>query len=363
MTDVAEEPGFAREGGTLALRGALTTDRIGPLWNPVLKAARGAAVVDLSGVSALDTSGAALVLAAGGRDARMEGAGDGVAAVLERARAALEAPRPGPPGRSLPFVAALGSWGVERLRLARAGIGFLGETAVLSFAVLRHPRRLRFGDVLRHLDGAGLRAFPLTILLGLLIGVILAFQSSASLRAFGAESFIPAMVGVTLTRELGPLIAAVILAGRTGSAYAAELGTMVVNEEVDALRVIGVEPVTMLVLPRLLAGMLVMPVLALLLDLAGLVGMAGVMLSLGYPAGLVGTQLQQWITLGTLWGGLAKAAVFGLVIAGIGCRAGLSAGNGPRAVGDAATEAVVGGIVATVLVDGFFAILFFRMSW
>jgi phospholipid/cholesterol/gamma-HCH transport system permease protein len=362
MKDEAEQPGFARDGDTLSLRGALTTERIGALWNPVLRAARGAAVLDLSAVSALDTSGAALVLAAG-QQARLEGAGRGIAAVLDRAREALDAPRPKPPGKGLPFVASVGAWTVGQLRAMREGIAFLGEAMVLSLAVLRHPRRLRLNDLLRHLDEAGLRAFPLTILLGTLIGVILAFQSSASLRTFGAESYIPALVGVTLTRELGPLIAAVILSGRTGSAYAAELGTMTVNEEVDALRVMGVEPVAMLVLPRLIAGLVVMPVLALLMNLSGMLGMGGIMWALGYPIPLVTSQLQQWVTLGTLGGGLIKAAIFGLVIAGIGCRAGLSAGRGPRAVGDAATAAVVGGIVATVLLDGIFAVLFFRMAW
>jgi phospholipid/cholesterol/gamma-HCH transport system permease protein len=362
MRDEAEEPGFAREGDRLALRGALTTERIGALWNPLLKAGRGASVVDLSAVSALDTSGAALVLAVGGA-ARLEGAGQGVSAVLDRARDALQAPRPRPPAKKLPFVPALGAWAVGRGRLLREGVGFLGEALVLSLAVLLHPRRLRLTDLLRHLDEAGLRAFPLTVLLGTLIGVILAFQSSASLSTFGAEIYIPALVGVTLTRELGPLIAAVILSGRTGSAYAAELGTMTVNEEVDALRVMGVEPVAMLVLPRLIAGLLVMPVLALLLNVAGLIGMGFVMVALGYPIPMVVAQLQQWVTLGTLGGGLIKAAIFGLVIAGIGCRAGLSAGRGPRAVGDAATAAVVGGIVSTVVLDGIFAVLFYRMAW
>jgi phospholipid/cholesterol/gamma-HCH transport system permease protein len=363
MKDEAEQPGFVRDGDRLALRGALTTGRIGPLWNPLLKAAQGAAVVDLSAVSALDTSGAALVLAAGRPAARLEGAAQGVLAVLERARDALEAPRPRPAARRLPFVASLGAWGVGRIRALRDGVSFLGEAMVLSLTVLRHPRRLRLTDMLRHLDEAGLRAFPLTILLGLLIGVILAFQSSASLSAFGAQSYIPALVGVTLTRELGPLIAAVIVSGRTGSAYAAELGTMTVNEEVDALRVMGVEPVVMLVLPRLLAGLVVMPVLTLLMDLSGFLGMGFIMGVLGYPMALVASQLQQWVTLGTLSGGLIKAAVFGLVIAGIGCRAGLAAGRGPRAVGDAATTAVVGGIVSTVLLDGVFAVLFYRMAW
>ncbi|EHM01018.1 hypothetical protein HMPREF9946_02335 [Acetobacteraceae bacterium AT-5844] len=362
MTEASEKPGFERQGDRLALRGELTTSRVGELWNPLLKAGRGASVVDLSGVSGLDTTGAAMVLDAAG-EARLEGASEAVEAVLKRARDALAAPRPAKAGPGLPFVAAIGHWGVGRLKALRAGTAFLGESVVLSLAVLLHPRRLRFADVLRHLDEAGLRAFPLTLLLGTLIGVILAFQSSIPMRQFGAEIFVPALVGVSTVRELGPLIAAIILSGRTGSAYAAELGTMTVNEEVDALRIMGVDPVAMLVLPRLIAAMLVMPVLALVMNLSAMVGMGVVMGSLGFPAALVINQLQQWLTLGALAGGLGKAAIFGLVIAGIGCRAGLSAGRGPRAVGDAATAAVVGGIVSTVLLDGLFAVLFFRLGW
>ncbi len=362
MSDTTEQPGFDRNGERLSLRGSLTTGTIGPLWNPALKAGKGARVVDLSGVSVLDTTGAALVLDLAA-DARLEGASQPVEAVLGRARDALAAPRPPLPGKGLPFVASVGYWAVGRLKAAQAGMGFLGEAVVLSLAVLLHPRRLRFADVLRHLDEAGLRAFPLTLLLGTLIGVILAFQSSIPMRQFGAEIFVPALVGVSTVRELGPLIAAIILSGRTGSAYAAELGTMTVNEEVDALRIMGVDPVAMLVLPRLIAAMLVMPVLALVMNFSALIGMGVVMGSLGFPAALVINQLQQWLTIGAVVGGLGKSVIFGLVIAGIGCRAGLSAGRGPRAVGDAATAAVVGGIVSTVLLDGLFAVLFFRLGW
>jgi phospholipid/cholesterol/gamma-HCH transport system permease protein len=195
-----------------------------------------------------------------------------------------------------------------------------------------------------------------------LLGVILAFQSSMPMRRFGAEIFIPQLVGISLIRELGPLMAAVILAGRTGSAYAAELGTMKVNEELDALRIMGIAPVAILVLPRLVAGVLVMPVLALLLNLSGLVGMGAVMAALGFPPAMVVSLVAQSVSLTDLFGGLFKAASFGLAIAAIGCHSGLAAGRGPRAVGDAATAAVVGGIVAIVALDGVFAVLFFRLG-
>ncbi|WBV44057.1 ABC transporter permease [Pseudoroseomonas cervicalis] len=365
MTDQAEQAGFDRQGEVLRLRGAYTTQSVGPVWQGLLRAARGAARLDLSGVTTLDTTGAALVLqgarAAGGT--APEGAGPRITAVLERARQALDAARPTPPPRPLPFVAGIGAWGVGGLKSLRAATGFLGEAVVMTLSLLPRPRRLRVGDLLRHLDEAGLRAFPLTLLLGLLIGVILAFQSSIPMRQYGAEIYIPSLVGISLLRELGPLIAAIILAGRTGSAFAAELGTMTVNEEVDALRIMGIDPMVMLVLPRLIAAMLVMPVLTLLMNLSGLIGMGAVMGALGFPSALVINQLSYWLTLGTLLGGLGKSVVFGLVVAGIGCRAGLSAGRGPRAVGDAATAAVVGGIVSTVVLDGLFAVLFYRLGW
>jgi phospholipid/cholesterol/gamma-HCH transport system permease protein len=200
------------------------------------------------------------------------------------------------------------------------------------------------------------------LLLGSLLGVILAFQSAIPLRQFGAEVFVPSLVGISLLRELGPLMAGIVLAGRTGSAYAAELGTMTVNEEVAALRIMGIDPMALLVLPRVLAGMLVMPVLSLVLTVAGLAGMAFVMTLLGFTMTTVAQQLTNFVSLKDLLGGLFKAAVFGLAISVVGCRAGLGAGRGPRAVGDAATAAVVGGIVAIVVLDGVFAVLYERLG-
>ncbi len=164
-------------------------------------------------------------------------------------------------------------------------------------------------------------------------------------------------------RELGPLLAAVILAGRTGSAFAAEIGTMKVNQEIDALVTLDLDPMTFLVLPRMAAALLVMPALTLVLELAGLIGMAVVLTSSGVPLAAISHQVMTWVRPGDAIGGLAKAMVFGLAVAGIGCASGLSTGAGPRAVGLSATAAVVGGIVATILLDGLFAVVFFRLGW
>jgi phospholipid/cholesterol/gamma-HCH transport system permease protein len=359
-------PEIAREGDRLRFAGTLTSLNAGRAWRRTEQQAEGVRVLDLSGLSTLDTSGAALILgaeAAAGEGVRIEGASRRVGAVLQRARDASRQPPDPPPARKLGWIQSLGAWGVGRFRNSEARVAFLGEAAATVVNAVRRPRDLRVADLMRHLDEVGTRAFGLILLLGVLIGVILAFQSSIPMRQFGAEIFIPRLVGISLLRELGPLMAGVVLAGRTGSAFAAELGTMTVNEEVSALRIMGVDPMVLLVLPRLVAATIAMPVLALLMDLAGLLGMTGVMLSLGFPTTLVVNQVAGSVGLGDLMGGLGKAAVFGLVIGGIGCRAGLTAGSGPRAVGDAATAAVVGGIVALVVLDGIFAVLFYRLGW
>jgi phospholipid/cholesterol/gamma-HCH transport system permease protein len=351
----------------VALSGRVDTPAAAAMWPGLMAEARkpgGGLVLDLSGVEAVDTTGATLLLTAesAGPDGRIEGASPGVIAVLDRVRAALAAPRPKPVAYRFAPLSGIGRRAVGAVRNGVESVAFLGEGLVVLLGTLVHPGRLRGRELLRHLDEAGTRAFGLALLLGSLLGVILAFQSAIPLRQFGAEIFVPNLVGISLLRELGPLMAGVVLAGRTGSAYAAELGTMTVNEEVAALRIMGIDPMALLVLPRVLAGMLVMPVLSLLLTLAGLAGMAMIMGLLGFQLSTVGQQLAGALSLRDLLGGLFKAAAFGLAIAIIGCRAGLGAGRGPRAVGDAATAAVVGGIVAIVLLDGGFAVLYERLG-
>jgi phospholipid/cholesterol/gamma-HCH transport system permease protein len=246
---------------------------------------------------------------------------------------------------------------------ALGGVAFLGEAVLALLRLPARARQFRLADLLRTADQAGVRAVPLTLLLGTLMGLILAFQSLVPMRRFGADLFVANLVAISLIRELGPLLAAVILAGRTGSAFAAEIGTMKVNQEIDALTTMDIDPVTMLVLPRMLAAMVVMPALTVILEMAGLLGMTLVMVGAGYPPITIGNQVAQWVKPEDFFGGIAKAVVFGAVVAGIGCRAGLATGIGPRAVGLSATAAVVGGIVATIVLDGMFAVLFYRLGW
>ena len=353
------------KGTQIVLTGRLDAEGAGAIWKPAIAAtgkARGQALsVDLTGVSLCDMAGAAFLLemeAAHGADLALIGATLGTQSLLERAR---KSPRATPP--------ALEADNFDPLAMLRAGvaaaadgIAFLGEAVVAFIALPRRRRMLRMADILRYADQAGVKAIPLILLMGYLIGLILAFQSAIPMRQFGADIYVANLVSISLLRELGPLLAAVILSGRTGSAFAAEIGTMKVNEEVDALVTMGLDPMTMLVLPRLLAVMLVMPAMTIVLDLAGLAGMTTVMMAFGFPIQAISIQVQGAATMQDLFGGLFKGVCFGMAVAAVGCRAGLGTGVGPRAVGLSATSAVVGGIVATILLDGFFAITFYRLG-
>jgi phospholipid/cholesterol/gamma-HCH transport system permease protein len=319
-------------------------------------------VLDLTEVSFCDVGGASFLAAietAHGEAAEFVGSDQRAMALLRRARAAGRSEH-----RRAPVAAAWTLADLARavLGLIPASVGFIGEAAVAVVRLPARHRMLRLPDLLRYIDAAGLRSLPLLVMLGFLIGMILAFQSAVPMRRFGADIFVANLVAISLMRELGPLLSAVILAGRTGSAFAAEIGTMKVNEELDALKTMGLDPVTMLVLPRMFAAMLVMPVMTLTLDIAGLLGMATVMRGFGYPFVAIARQVQVWVSAADLYGGLFKAVCFGMAVAAIGCRAGLGTGVGPRAVGQSATAAVVGGIVATVALDGVFALIFYRLK-
>lgn len=370
MSDAGAQFGLERPGGeaggraVLRLSGRLDALGAAAIWRPVLRAVppEGALTIDLHEVPYCDMAGASLLVAieaarpAGPRPT-ITGASPRIAALVEAARtASLRTPHR-PAAAPRPWASLRAGW-----QAALNGVAFFGE---LTLAWIRLPgrrRMLRMGDLLRYADQAGVRALPLVLLLGYLMGLILAFQSAIPMRRFGADLFVANLVAISLLRELGPLLSAVILAGRTGSAFAAEIGTMKVNEEVDALTTMGLDTMTMQVLPRLLAAMLVMPALALALDIAGLLGMATVMNAFGFPLVTIAHQVQSAAKLSDLFGGLFKGMCFGGAVAVIGCRAGLATGVGPRAVGEAATAAVVGGIVATVLLDGLFALLFYRLG-
>ena len=241
-------------------------------------------------------------------------------------------------------------------------ISFLGELAYKVTTSLMHPARIRWKDFLLLTEKAGADAITITGLMGFLIGLILAFQSAVAMGKFGADLYVADLLVLSMFKEMGPLITAFILASRSGSAYAAEIGTMKVNEELDALHTFGMDPVRFLAVPRVLALVTALPMLTLFNILLALFGGQAVMGLMGIPPIVFWDRCRQAADLMDLFGGLAKTFVFGYFIAAIGCQRGLETGKGASAVGDAATRAVVTCIVMIVVVDGLFAVAYYYLG-
>lgn len=238
-------------------------------------------------------------------------------------------------------------------------ITFIGQLLAVSWWMARHPRRLRWNDMLSTAQKAGADAAGVVCLLGFLVGLILAFQTAKPLAAYGVQPMIPTIVSIAVVREMGALITAIILAGRSGSAFAAEIGTMKVTEELAALRTMGLEPVQFLVVPRVMAAVLVAPLLTLCNIAMSIVGAYVVMASLGYSLSFYVNQVISSVDLSDFLGGVFKAFVFGLIIGGIGCLRGTQTQQGPGAVGDSTTRAVVSGIVLTIVADAVIGVVYF----
>lgn len=234
---------------------------------------------------------------------------------------------------------------------------FLGEMMVSALSLLRYPRRLRLRDTMLQIERAGVDALPIVLLIGFLMGVILAFMSATSFRQFGVEVYVADLIAIGLFRELGALITAIILAGRSGSAFAAELSSMKVNEEIDALITFGLPPALFLAVPRVIAATLVMPPLSLIAVFAGLLGGVLTLIPMGVPATVYWQHVINSTPIENVLFGLFKAGVFGLLVGMVGCAQGLHASRTPDAVGRAATAAVVGSLVLITIFDGIFAVL------
>lgn len=344
----------------------------GPLWQSVLEATAslagsGELVLDLFEVSYCDGAGAALlysleqdIVGRGGR-VRFDGMTGAIAGHMQPYREADAVGSARGP-QVLPWSQRLrrgvGAVGVEIFEQ----VTFLGQVGDAVVRALARPRRVRWGDAIRVAEAAGYQALPIVSLIAFLLGVILAFQSAIAMRQFGAEIFVADLVAISLFRELGPLMMAILLAGRSGAAFAAEIGTMKVNEEVSALRTMGLDPVRFLVVPKILAGIFVAPLLTLYANLIGLVGAALVMRGFGIPMVTFFNQVSGAVDLGDLTSGLFKACVFGFVVASVGCLRGLQTGAGAAAVGRSTTSAVVSAIILIVVVDGLFAVLFYHLD-
>jgi phospholipid/cholesterol/gamma-HCH transport system permease protein len=256
--------------------------------------------------------------------------------------------------------------GVECIRAARSTadmIGFLGETIQALGAALRGQARFRWVDLFEVVQVNGPAALPIVGLVNFLVGMIVAFIGSIQLERFGAEIYVANLVGIGVVREMGPMMTAIILAGRTSAAFAAQLGTMQVNEEISAFRTLGIPPMQFLVLPRVIALFAMMPILVLYADVIGIFGGAVVaLLKLHLSLTLFYEQLVGAVTVTDWIGGLVKSMVFGIIIVLSGCLRGMQAQRSASAVGAAATSAVVTGIVFIISTDAIFAVVYITLG-
>jgi phospholipid/cholesterol/gamma-HCH transport system permease protein len=252
-----------------------------------------------------------------------------------------------------------GRWALATLQQGSALLAFVGQTAMAMRAWLTHPGTIRWRAIAFNIRTTGVDALPLVGLLAFSLGVVVAYQGADQLQHYGASIFVVDLVGLSMLREFAPLITALIIAGRSGSAFAAQIGTMLVTQEVDAMRTIGIDPHQMLVLPKFIALLVVVPLLTIYADVLGVAGgmvMAQPQLGVGYEEFL--HRFPQTVSVTTLLTGLGKAPVFGAIVALVSCFQGFQAAGGADSVGRQTTRAVVATFFLVIVVDGLFSIAF-----
>ncbi len=364
---------WAAAGEALRLSGSWTTtalEAVPPAW-PAPAGAPRALTIDGSALAGLDTAGALLLhqirrsLSDQGFEVSLSGFGEGRLALINLVSEQLE--RSGeelasllPPRRDA---------GLERLGRATADwaregwsmLSFGGAAAVALLHGLAHPQRFRWRQMLAVVERDGVGSIPVLGMLSFLLGVVIAYQSGVQLRLYGGNLYVVDLVGITVLRELGPLMTAIIVAGRSGSAYTAQIGTMQVTEEVDALRSIGVAPLDLLVLPKILGLVLALPLLTVFADAAAVGGgmvMSAVMLDISPQTFL--DRFPEAVSVNSLLTGVAKAPVFAAVISAVGCYQGFQVRGGADSVGRHTTISVVQAIVLVIVIDAAFSVAY---SW
>jgi phospholipid/cholesterol/gamma-HCH transport system permease protein len=359
--------------GQLRLSGTWTAFGLGAIQkrlDTLSVGAYGPTAVDAARIEALDTAGAstlhALLL-------RLRGSGAAAAAPVPvqglkpqfaRLLGAIESrwATAAPPADAPPRQALAERVGRSAVGLGREGLGllaFVGETATVSAATLLHPARLRWRPVLFNIRSAGVDALPIVGLLSFLLGVVVAYQGAGTLRQYGANVFVADLVGLSMLREFAPLIVAIIVAGRSGSAYAAQIGTMAVTEEIDALRTLGIAPQELLVLPKLIALVIAMPLLTVFADVLGVLGgmlMARGQLGVGFAEFL--DRFVKAVGPSAFLIGIVKAPVFAAIIATVGCHQGFATRGGAESVGRQTTRAVVQATFLVIVADALFSVAF-----
>lgn len=360
------------EETVLVLAGRLDDAAVARCWKQAVGAARMAqdgVRVDCAKVDFCGGAGFALLMAL--EETAQEQRKDfAVAGLPQRFRAMYDQidrnklERPEVPQRErFGLVTSIGEAVVGRTDEWRGDAEFVGEVTAGLVRLGREPRRLRLREWWVIVEKAGTNALPIVALISFLMGMIMAFQAAMPMRQFGVDIFVVNLVALAITRELGPLMTAIVLAGRSGSAFAAEIGTMKVNEEVAALTTMGLSPVRFLAVPRVLAGIVVTPVLTVYSMAIGVAGGLFVMMMLGFPLATLLHQLSGSLRVDDVLAGLIKSFFFGAVVAGVGCMRGLQTGAGAAAVGDSTTRSVVTSIFLIVLLDAVFAVVYYQLKF
>jgi phospholipid/cholesterol/gamma-HCH transport system permease protein len=296
---------------------------------------------------------------------RHEGGAPHTVALLEKLeRPGSRGAAPRPVSNAHGPVGALGRWAVLQGREARGVLGFFGRIAPVIGQAFSRPRALRVPSIARHLYETGVTAIPIVSLIAFLISVVVAYLGAQQLTKFGADIFVVDLVTIAVLREMGVLLTAIIVAGRSGSAFAAEIGVMQLNEETDALRAMGMNPIELLVVPRVLALVIALPLLTVIADAMGLAG--GGLLSLvqlHIPLAQFSVRMREALAPTTFWAGLVKAPVFALLIGIVGTYRGTQVRESARELGRLTTVAVVQSIFLIILADALFAILFVQIDF
>ncbi len=320
-------------------------------------------LLDGSGLTALDTAGAWLLhrvrarLRQTGATVEVQGLRAEHAALLALIDAQPDAAPCATPRRAP--LERIGQASVSGVHQLLSFLAFAGESAVVLLNSVKHPHRIRVREMLRNIELAGFDALPITGLLSFLMGVVIAYQGATQLARYGANIFIADLVGLSMLRELSPLLTAIVVAGRSGSAYTAQIGTMKVTEEIDALRTIGIAPMDLLVLPKILALVIVLPLLTVYTDIVGVLGgmvIAQTHLAVNFSDFL--ERLSDAITLSDFLVGIGKAPVFAALIALVGCYQGFCVGGSADSVGRQTTVSVVQAIFLVIVTDAAFSVVF-----
>src|SRR3954447_15762966 len=366
MTDHDRSSPHGRHGSTYRVAGALTITRAATTQREI-DALPDPLTIDLSEIQRMDTVGAWIVYrTVRDRKAKVIGASRDETSLLEQVAEFDKPVRVHPEEKTSLFtvMAELGEYIAEAGSTLVGLLGFFGATLIGFANLIRRPRRFRVNAVVQRFDVVGVRPLGIIGLMSFLIGVVIAQQGSVQLEQFGAEVYTINLIGRITVRELGTLMTAIMLAGRSGSAFAAQIGTMKITEEIDAMRTIGVSPVEALVIPRMIAAVLMMPLLSFWSMLMALLG-GGIFvwLSLGIPPITYIQRLQEVIPLTDMWVGIIKAPVFGFIIALAGCFQGMLVQGNSEEVGLRTTNAVVQSIFLVIVLDSVFAVFFSSIGW